>query len=275
MTLPGWSSPSESGDGAGDATARFTDLVQRAESAIPLDELLLTIAAHDHPVDDARALGRLDELASVIQADGECDADALASHLFVTEGFRGNTTDYGDPDNSYLDVALERRVGIPITLSVLMIEVGRRCGVALSAIGMPGHFLVGAEGEVFYDPFDGGARLSVDDAREIFTRLRGDVPFCVEYLAPVGARSIAARVLANLLHAFVDRDPPAAVWAARLRLRVPGLGPAERRETAALLGSLGRFEEAASELDAIASLVDADGAEQLARDAAALRARAN
>jgi hypothetical protein len=105
--------------------------------------------------------------------------------------------------------------------------------------------------------------------------LRSDVPFRDEYLSPVRARAIAARVLANLLNAFVDRDPTAAVWAARLRLRVPGLAPAERRETAALLGSLGRFEEAATALDEIATSFDADGAERVARDAAALRARAN
>ena len=232
---------------------------------------MLAIAAHDHPVDEARALALLDALADAVEGD----ADALAKRLFVTEGFRGNTTDYGDPDNSYLDVALVRRVGIPITLSVVMIEVGRRCGVALTGVGMPGHFLVGAAPGVLYDPFDGGRRLDAEGARQIFASLRSDVPFRDEYLAPVRARTIAARVLANLLNAFVDRDPTAAVWAARLRLRIPGLAPSERRETAALLGSLGRFEEAASALEEIAAALDDDGAERVARDAAALRARAN
>jgi regulator of sirC expression with transglutaminase-like and TPR domain len=259
------------GDGVSDATARFTELVSRADASIPLDEVMLAIAAHDHPVDETRTRGLLDALAEDI--DG--DADALAKHLFVTEGFRGNTTDYGDPGNSYLDVALVRRVGIPITLSVVMIEVGRRCGVPLTGVGMPGHFLVGAAPGVLYDPFDGGRRLDVDGARQIFATLRSDVPFRDEYLAPVRARAIAARVLANLLNAFVDRDPTGAVWAARLRLRIPGLAPAERRETAALLGSLGRFEEAAAALDEIATSLDDEGAKRVARDAAALRARAN
>lgn len=245
--------------------------MQRADASIPLDELMLAIAAHDHSVDGARASAQLDALATGV-TDG---AEALAHHLFVTEGFRGNTTDYGDPDNSYLDVALDRRVGIPITLSVLMIEVGRRCGIRLFGVGMPGHFLVGAGSDDFYDPFDRGRRLTVEDARQVFTALRGDVSFRDEYLAPVGSRAIGARVLANLLSSFVDRDATAAVWAARLRLRIPGLGLGERRETAALLGSLGRFEEAASELEAIAPLLDDDGAGRLARDAAALRARAN
>jgi regulator of sirC expression with transglutaminase-like and TPR domain len=160
-------------------------------------------------------------------------------------------------------------------LSILMIEVGRRAGVELVGVGMPGHFLVGAGPGVLYDPFAGGRRLDGESAREVFEALRGDVPFRDEYLAPVGPRAIAARVLANLLNAFVDRDPTDAVWAARLRLRIPGLAPAARRATAALLGSLGRFEEAAAELEAIASLLDEEGAGRVARDAAALRARAN
>jgi len=256
---------------AGDATARFTELVRRADDSIALDELMLLIAAHDHPVDETSTRSQLDALAEGVDSD----PDELAKHLFVTEGFRGNTTDYGDPDNSYLDRALRRRVGIPITLSVVMIEVGRRCGVSLAGVGMPGHFLVGAGAGVLYDPFDGGRRLTADGARQVFRALRPDVEFRDEFLAPVGPRAIASRVLANLLNAFVDRDPAGAVWAARLRLRVPGLGLAERRETASLLGSLGRFEEAASELDAIAALAGDDGSERLARDAAALRARAN
>jgi regulator of sirC expression with transglutaminase-like and TPR domain len=257
--------------GGEDATARFVELVQRPDTAIPLDEALLVIAAHDHVVDEARARDQLDGLASACDAD----AGAIARHLFVTEGFRGNTVDYGDPGNSYLDVVLERRVGIPITLSILMIEVARRRDIALAGVGMPGHFLVGAGDGVYFDPFHDGQRLDVDGARRIFSELRGDVAFRPEFLAPVGPRAIVARVLANLLNAFVDRDPTAAVWAARLRLRIPGLDPGERREIAALLGSLGRFEEAANELDALAPLLDDDVAQRLARDAAALRARAN
>jgi regulator of sirC expression with transglutaminase-like and TPR domain len=257
--------------GGEDATERFVELVQRPDPLIPLDEVLLVIAAHDHVVDESRALDRLDELASVCDPD----AAAIARHLFVREGFRGNTADYADPRNSYLDVVLERRMGIPITLSILMIEVARRRGVALAGVGMPGHFLVVAGDGVYFDPFHDGQRLDPDGARRIFSELRGDVAFRPEFLAPVGARAIVARVLANLLNAFVDRDPTAAVWAARLRLRIPGLAPGERREIAALLGSLGRFEEAANELDALAPLLDDDGAQRLARDAAALRARAN
>ena len=149
-------------------------------------------------------------------------------HLFDERGYVGNDADYTDPRNSYLDCVLDRRLGIPITLSILMIEVARRKGVLLQGIGMPGHFLVGEpDGRTFYDPFHHGRRLDAEDARAIFSAIRSDVPFRDDFLTPVGARSIIARVLANLLRALVDRTPGAAVWAARLRLahpRAPGVG---------------------------------------------------
>lgn len=256
---------------AGDATARFTELVQRADHSIPLDEAMLCIAAHDHPVDERSVFDELDALS----AAAPDDPDALAHELFVTQGFRGNTGDYGDPRNSFLDEVLARRVGIPITLSILMIEVGRRRGLDLGGVGMPGHFLVGGAPGVYYDPFHGGARLDVDGARRLFATVQGDMPFRRDYLARVGPRAICARVLANLVNTYVDRDPPSAIWATRLRLRIPGLSAAERRSAATLLGSLGQFDEAARELESLVSLADDDGARRLARDAAALRARAN
>ena len=85
--------------------------------------------------------------------------------MFVTEGFNGNTTDYGDPRNSYLDDVLDRRLGIPITLSVVMIETARRCGLPAHGVGMPGHFLVGGGAGEWFDPFHQGARLDLAGAR--------------------------------------------------------------------------------------------------------------
>jgi regulator of sirC expression with transglutaminase-like and TPR domain len=253
-----------------DPTAHFTELVRRPEADIQLDEALFLVAAHDHELDIGAQLARVDALAT----DAPSDPDALARHLFDEHGFLGNVRDYGDPRNSYLDCVVDRHLGIPITLSVLMMEVGRRCDVALSGIGMPGHFLVGADGR-YYDPFHHGRRLDAAGARALHAAMRGDAPFHEEFLEPVGPRSILARVLANLLHAFVDRSPGSAVWAARLRLRIPGLAPAERREVAALLGSLGCFAEAATELEAIVPDLEGPNAARTVRDAAALRARAN
>jgi regulator of sirC expression with transglutaminase-like and TPR domain len=171
---------------------------------------------------------------------------------------------------------LDRRLGIPITLSVLMMEVARRNDVVLHGIGMPGHFLVAdLDGQTFYDPFHHGRKLDAEGARAIFSAIRPDVPFRAEFLAPVGPRLILGRVLANLVRALVDRTPSAAAWAARLRLRIPGLSPSERRELAGLLGSLGRFAEAASLLEELVPDLDDETAARAARDATALRARAN
>ena len=124
-----------------EVTERFTDLMRRPEPAIPLDEVALLIAAHDHPVDLDAELGALDDLAASVASP---DPAMVAERLFVDLGYAGNSADYGDPRNSYLDEVRARRLGIPITLSVLMLEVARRRGVELAGVGMPGHFLVRA-----------------------------------------------------------------------------------------------------------------------------------
>ncbi len=254
-----------------DPTERFTELVQRDERDVPLDEAALLIAAHHHRVDVPKQLARFDDLA----AQAPAAPDALATFLFVERGFAGNTVDYADPHNSFLDDVLNRRLGLPITLSVLMLEVGRRVGLTLDGVGMPGHFLVRADANTFFDPFHGGERLDEEGCRERFSATQGDAPFLPGYLAPVGSHAILARMLANLVRSFVTRDPSHAVWTVRLRLRVPGVSPAERREAAALLGTLGQFEEAAEALSAIAEQFDGPTASRLVQDAAAYRARAN
>jgi regulator of sirC expression with transglutaminase-like and TPR domain len=263
-----------------DETERFAALVARREPEIPLDEAALLVAAHAYPgLAIERWTARLDELALAV-APG--DADALAHHLFVEVGLAGNTDDYTDPRNSFLNDVLERRLGIPITLSVVMMEVGRRCGVAMVGVGMPGHFLVRlgevapAEPAPFFDPFGRGRRLGETGCREQFALVQGaGAPFAPSYLEPVGSRAILARMLANLDHSFATREPAAAVWTLRLRLRLPGIAPAERRELAMRLGSLGAFDEAAAELDGLVPLLPEADAGRAERDARALRARAN
>lgn len=208
-----------------DPATRFSELVQGPESEIPLDEAAFLIAAHDHPVDVAAQRERLDRLADGTAAD---DAADLARALFAPGGFAGNTVDYGDPRNSYLDEVLERRIGIPITLSVLMIEVGRRRGIPLVGVGMPGHFLVGSD-DLFVDPFHGGTVLDAAGARRLFDRTHRGAPFADAYLDPVGTRAVLARMLANLVATLLGRDPMRAIGALQLRLLIPGLPATERR----------------------------------------------
>ena len=260
-------------------TDRFAALVARDEPKIPLDEAALLVAAHAYPglaVDEWMA--RIDDLAEHVPPD---DADALAHDLFVDRGFAGNTHDYTDPRNSFLNDVIERRLGIPITLSVLMMEVGRRRGVGLVGVGMPGHFLVrlaaaGADPAPFFDPFDGGRRLDVGGCRGRFEGVHGaEARFSTSHLEPVGPRVILTRMLANLERTFAAREPAAAVWTIRLRLRVPGLAPTERRALAMRLGSLGAFAEAAAELDRLVALLPQADADRVEHAARSLRARAN
>jgi len=254
-----------------DPTESFTRLVRRADDEIPLAEAALLIAAHDHPVDVAEQLARLDDLARVAPSTVE----RLAEFLFVEHGFAGNDVDYADPRNSFLDDVLRRRLGIPITLSVLMMEVGRRRGLPLHGVGMPGHFLVGAEPGTFIDAFHDGEILDEAGCRDRFERLQPGAPWHPAYLAPVSSRAILVRMLANLVHTYVERAPADAVWALQLRLAVPGVAPDERRHAAALLGTLGRFEEAAAVLDDVADELDTTGAARAREDAVRLRSRAN
>lgn len=252
-------------------TESFTRLVRRADDEIPLAEAALLIAAHDHDVDVTAELDALDRLAR----DAPPTAAGLAQFLFAERRFAGNDVDYADPRNSFLDEVLQRRLGIPITLSVLMIEVGGRCGVPLHGVGMPGHFLVGAEPRTFIDAFHGGALLDERGCRDRFEALQPGAEWNPRYLTPVGPRAILVRVLANLVHTYVERSPADAVWALQLRLAVPGVAPDERRHAAALLGTLGRFEEAAAVLDDVAGELDETGAARAREDAVRLRSRAN
>ena len=246
----------------------------RDDEEIPLDEAALLIAAHARPeLDIAAELGRLDELAAGCK---EPTLDGLTHRLFDDLGFRGNAEHYQDPDNSYLDQVMRRRLGIPITLSVLTMEVGRRLGVALDGVGMPGHFLVRhrADPGTFLDPFGGGRRLDAYGCQEIFNGL-GGTDWQESYLAPVGSRAILARMLLNLQGVFLPADLRSAAWLLELRLTIPGLAVADRLGLARALGSMGRFGTAAAALDRVADDLPSEEAVTVRAESRALRARHN
>lgn len=264
----------ERGASGDKAMARFADLVARPDDEIPLDEAALLIAARARPELDVGAeQGRLDELAG---GCSEVTLDGLTHHLFTELGFTGNTESYGDPDNSYLDQVMRRRVGIPISLSVLTMEVGRRLGVVLDGVGMPGHFLVRSRAEpaLFLDPFGGGRRLDAAGCRAIFASL-GGLAWDDAHLNPVGARSILTRMLLNLQGLFLPADLRSAAWVLQLRLTIPGLAVADRLGLARALGSLGLFAAAAGELDRVADELPDVEAVTVRAESRLLRARAN
>ncbi|MCU1457315.1 MAG: hypothetical protein JWL73_1407 [Actinomycetia bacterium] len=263
-----------------DVSERFAELVTRPEPEIRLDEGAFLIAAHARPgLDVSAECTRLDGVAADVARAGASDFAGLARGLFGGPSpYVGNTDDYGDPANSYLDAVLDRRLGIPITLSVLMVEVGRRIDVPVVGVGMPGHFLArdARDPASFCDPFDGGALLDPEGCAARFAEVTGGrTPFDPGFLDPVGPRAILSRMLANLEQTFLVRERRHAVWAARLELSVPGLAPGRRRTLAMLLGTLGRHTEAAAELEALATSGHPAGGPELQRLATGLRARSN
>ena len=210
-------------------TERFAALVQGPEDALALDEATFLIAAHAHPkLDLAAQLARLDDLAERCATPTR---DGVVACLFGSEGFHGNEVDYYDPENSFLDAVLDRRTGIPITLSVVLIEVARRLDVPLVGVGAPGHFIVLDETSgSFLDPFNAGRILDDDDR----ARLYGGVP-----LESVGPRAIVSRMLANLKGIYTQQgDIDALRWVVRLRVLFPEAPEEERAQLARLMAPL-------------------------------------
>lgn len=258
----------------GDATSRFLALVEAGDA--PLDEGAFLIAAHAYPGLDVEAeLRRLDALAD----DCPGDLAGVRRYLFDQLGFRGNDTAYGDPRNSFLNDVLDRRLGIPITLSVLAIEVGRRVGVPLVGIGLPGHFLVrhDAVPPLILDPFNRGQSLTLEDCETLLKRAYGDrVPFQPSLLAPVDNNMILARMLNNLRGIYQARgDAASASWVLRLRAGIAGTQPRELGELATAQAALGRFEEAATTLERLAGQLAGEDADRARSHAQLLRARLN
>jgi regulator of sirC expression with transglutaminase-like and TPR domain len=243
------------------------------EEEIPLDQAALLIAAEADPsVDAAAQLSRLDEVAAQI---GVADTEGVCRLLFETLGLRGDDQNYDDPRNSYLNQVLTRRLGIPISLAVLLIEIGRRCGVRLEGVGMPGHFLVRdpAQPTLLIDAFAGGRRLDhAACARLLRVSARPGLELGADMLAPVGSRAIVSRMLANLDHSFRRReDRDGLRWVNRLRAAIPGLPLAERIAVGDDLAMLGCYDEAST------LLMEAAGGPGLSPEAAQallVRARA-
>ncbi len=262
-----------------EVSQRFAQLVQGPEEGLALDEACLLVAAHFRPgVDVGAQLARIDDLAAEVE---QATFDGVVDHLCRRQGFRGDTATYSDPDNSFLDRVLDRRSGIPITLSVLAMEVGRRLEVSVAGIGMPGHFLIadGARADVFVDLFSGGVVLDRAGCIALFHHIQGpDARFVDAFLAPTGPRAVVARVLANLRAGAAARgDRRSLLAAAELRAVLPGLAAevADGRELAGALAALGRFGDAAAVLEAGAGQATGSDADRLAVQARRLRARLN
>ena len=243
-----------------EARERFRELIERPALEIPLAEACLAIAAEGRPEvrpqDALLELDRLGELAHETVPDRETCVDRielLNRFLFQQEGFTGNRAEYDDPRNSFLDLVLERRTGLPITLSVVYIEVGRKLDLDTSGIGFPGHFLtkvMSDQGEVVVDPFY-GCVLDEAECRKRLEQIAGpDARFDPRMLQSIDHPGILRRILNNLkrLHLTRSEWDLALACCERLILLAPQ-DPMERLERGLVYRKLECFGPALSDID--------------------------
>lgn len=186
-------------------------MIEAYGDELPLDRTLLLIAKEEYPdLDVGRYTAFLERLADRALHHASDSGDltrALTGAIFREAAFRGNKENYYDPKNSLLNAVIDRRLGVPITLSVVFMEVARRAGSHAVGIGFPGHFLVRVEAEgrtVMIDPFERGQIVRRADCERLLKQSNGQnaelEPWMLE---PSSPRSIVTRVLTNLKHAYM------------------------------------------------------------------------
>jgi regulator of sirC expression with transglutaminase-like and TPR domain len=248
-----------------DCRDRFREIVSRDEDEINLAEAALLIAAEEYPgLDVELYLDKLDRFAEIARdlAANATDASgmitAINSTLYDRLGFHANRQNYYDPRNSFLNEVLDRRVGIPITLSVVYMEIARRIGFIIKGVGLPGHFIVKhplERGDMFIDPFNGGRLLGEFGCAELINELSGGkLSLRPEHLAAVTKKQILQRMLSNLLGIYAASDHCRALAAIEKILIITPGSPAHIRDRGLLLGVIGRASEAISELERYLSL---------------------
>ena len=222
-----------------------------AEQPPRLDLATLAIAKLGNAtLDIAPSLANLEALGQrVAERKERGAAEALTSVLADEEGFEGDRVVYDLPANSFLDQVLERHRGLPILLSVLYLEVGRRAGLPVSGLALPGHFIVRV-GEELVDPFNGGKRLTIADCQRIVKRAAPSADFNKTMLASPSPKAIATRILNNLKGSWLQRaETDAALCAVDLLLALAPNHPSELRLRAGLLMELGAFRAALSDIE--------------------------
>ena len=237
----------------------FASLAQLPDDQIDLARAALLIASTEYPgLDVDHQLGVLDALAAgaAYRLGGDREpmssVNALSEYLFDEVGFRGNEEDYYDPKNSFLNEVLDRRLGIPITLSLVCIEVGKRVGIPLVGVGLPGHFIVmhRDEQDLFIDPFYRGIMLSQEECAERIKQIAGaNTPWDSRYLEPVSTREFISRLLRNLKAMYLhSQDRGRAVEMMNGLLALNPLDAPERRDRGLVLYQLRRNQEALEDL---------------------------
>ncbi len=251
-----------------ESRACFVEALDREEGKIDLIRANLLIAkCVEYPdLDIDEYLARFEKMASEIQSRLD-SADrgprslihVINRYLFASQGFHGNENDYYDPRNSFLNDVMDRRTGIPITMSTLFIELAGRTGLALEGVGFPGHFVVKYSGpgfEFLIDPFNKGRMLSENDCQDILDRIYGGgVEFRSEMLATVTKKQIIGRMLSNLKGIYVDsKNYQKALWVVELILDLSPGNALEIRDRGLLYHRLECFSRALHDLETYLNL---------------------
>ncbi|MDZ7781310.1 MAG: tetratricopeptide repeat protein [Gemmatimonadota bacterium] len=260
----------------------LADELSLAEPDIDLARAALLIAKEEYPQLSVELyLARFDQIAEEVK-DRLSDESApllvlqeMLETLYERRSFGANRQAYYDPRNSFLNDVLDRGVGIPLTLGMVVLEVGWRLGLPLEGVNFPGHFLVRYRGEVMdllVDPFDGGKIRFEDQAQELLDRAYGGVVrLQPSFLRVASRRDMLVRMLTNLKGVYmrVGDDERALAAVERILMLTP-TAPAENRSRGLLLVRLGRRNEAAKQLEKYLRVApgasDADRVEDMLRD---------
>lgn len=229
--------------------------------AAALDRIMAVVAsvAPNPPTED-EVTGAFNELAIGLGASAEANeltAEDVTRYAYGKLGFVGNTANYYSPANSLIHRVLQTRRGIPLTLAAVASEIGRRVNVELSIVGLPGHVVLGdgPKPSRWFDPFGGGAPLELDDCRRLFARFNAIEAFDSAMLLPIDNAAVARRMLTNLklvYHRLGNLGPLAAVL--DLSVHLPSSTVAERYELVSVLSAMGRFDQAAEQVEILMTL---------------------
>jgi regulator of sirC expression with transglutaminase-like and TPR domain len=226
-------------------------------------------------------LARLDQVAEEVKDRLACEnaplvvLNEVVETLYIRRGLKGNREAYYDPRNSFLNDVLDRGLGIPLTLGMVLLEVGWRLDLPVEGVNFPGHFLVRYRGDEFgllLDPFDGGKIRFEDQAQELLDRVYGGVVRLQDvFLRTATKREMVARMLSNMKNLYVKvGDHERALASVERLLMITPTAPTESRSRGVLLARMGRHEEAATQLEAYLrvspSATDAGRVEEMLRD---------
>jgi len=270
-----------------DLTQAFAALVRSdvEDEHVDLLRAALTLARIEDPqLDIERYVRRVEELAQRAKAKIQ-DPDepthliaALNEVLFQEEMFRGNTVDYYDPHNSFLHDVFDRRLGIPISLALIYMEVGRRIGFPLVGVGMPGHFLLkhyDIDGRsILIDAFERGSIVTEEDCRQKLNDIySGQLALQPEFLLPVTRRQMLTRMLNNLRSIYISqRDFRRALQVVDLILVIYPRSPEDVKQRAKLRYNFNDYRGALNDFEEYVKMSpDASDAEEIRQTALSLR----